>query len=302
MVAWGALSVVGCGRVGFDLLGGATAGSDANGMADSALVDAPAMASQVTPLGTAMANTNMVMLPNVTLAPGTWLLVVTSDHNADIGTMTWNGNTVTEEMSMGTWGNGPTYSSVWAYYSATGGSGPLIGYSTGVQDVVMLASAVSGLDPAGMDQQSMGFGAGTTASTGTTPPTADSNELVYVAALGDQGGAALGGTWSSGYTAGQSAFGPSGSIVEGWQTVTTTGGYTASLSGIPSQNWGAAILTYLQATTSYTWVPTSSQTGPFATPLSVTAGAACTVQGSTTSCSAPAGGGLFWHYATCSCQ
>ena len=52
----------------------------------------------------------------------------------------------------------------------------------------------------------------------------------------------------------------------------------------------------------FIWQAVSNQTGPFGAPLSITMGNTCATQGTTASCSAPAGGGQYWHYDTCQCE
>lgn len=52
----------------------------------------------------------------------------------------------------------------------------------------------------------------------------------------------------------------------------------------------------------YTWVSKTAATGPFGAPLAVQQGSSCSSVGASSSCSSPAGGGQYWHYATCQCE
>lgn len=52
----------------------------------------------------------------------------------------------------------------------------------------------------------------------------------------------------------------------------------------------------------YSWVSKTAATGPYGAPLSVAEGSSCSTPGSSSACSAPAGGGQYWHYATCQCE
>lgn len=68
-------------------------------------------------------------------------------------------------------------------------------------------------------------------------------------------------------------------------------------------NWGAWIEVMNNCgTVAYSWVPKTSATGPFGAPLSIQSSSSCSTPGSNSSCSAPAGGGQYWHYAQCQCE
>lgn len=55
-------------------------------------------------------------------------------------------------------------------------------------------------------------------------------------------------------------------------------------------------------TVAYSWVSKTAATGPFGAPLAVQQGSSCSSVGANSSCSSPAGGGQYWHYATCQCE
>jgi len=69
----------------------------------------------------------------------------------------------------------------------------------------------------------------------------------------------------------------------------------------PQGTWSAWMNT-TETCPGLVWQPFSDSTGPFATALSATVGATCAPSGAMMACSTQAGGGMYNHFASCTCQ
>ncbi len=186
-----------------------------------------------------------ITLPAVTLDPGETLIVATNRHVTDSDTVTWRSISLNEDLPVAVWGSGPMYTSIWSLYSAGGGTGDIVDTSSASNSGDMIAIAVAGLDPAGaLDATASNTGNGTIASSGSTAPTAVPREFLFAIVGGDDG-SPLNGSWGNGLVAGQSVVGVNDETSEGFEIVSSSGNYDATLSNITlSQDWCAAIATY----------------------------------------------------------
>ncbi|MDH5722237.1 MAG: hypothetical protein OEY94_02815 [Alphaproteobacteria bacterium] len=189
---------------------------------------------------------------------------------ATLGTVTgvtWNGTALTLNAQ-----NNATvpYYSVYSLPNVTGATGDLVLTMSGTITAAVTAYSVTNLTSAPFDKQSGTTGTSTTPSS-TAATTTQANEFLFgcIAANGPE----IDGTWDAPFSAapGTSAIATSGqgaasniAVRTGYATVTATGSYLASMTGITSRDWAAAIATYKNNTNpvpcSCTW-PVGSGTG-----------------------------------------
>ena len=246
--------VTACGRIAFDgvatsdAIGGSAQGDGGRdapgGMNGDAAGDGGGSATGITTIreGTNSGNTSMQFLMAVILNAGDTVIVAMNQAATTTASVTWNGISLARVAGPVTCnGNSAT---LWSYTTSVSGAGNVIATTAaGSHPSDMIVTIATGLVANASDQVHTASGLGTVADTGATSTTTAPRELVYAVVAGD-GGAALGGSWSAGWTPSQDVATSSADSADATLITSAVGTFDAMLSGIPSQNWCAIVATF----------------------------------------------------------
>ena len=179
------------------------------------------------------------------------LLIASCNVGVAGATATWNGASMTLDNS--TAYNGATTTYVWSLYVTSGGTHNLTASWSGSHSSACQYLTVTSTLTSSITDQTAAANTTTSGSpsSGATATTSQNDEFLY-GVIGCQysgnNDAALGGAWSNSFTPAQDTHGTIPiNIGSGYNTVSSTGAYTAAKTGITTTNLvacGSVIVTY----------------------------------------------------------
>lgn len=196
--------------------------------------------------------TDLCILSSVAIANGASVVVCVSTEAAGIASVTWNGQALTADVSLGLSLGKPT-TAIYSKHNVTGATGDVVMTPSGTDwlglGMSLTVYEVPGLASTPLDKSVGNQGTGTSPGSGATATTAQADE-VLIGVVGEQTlGFAVGGTWDNSFIGSQDAHtagidtGDVG-ISSAYRIVAATGAYSASKSSAVNGNYSAAIATY----------------------------------------------------------
>jgi len=193
---------------------------------------------------------NVVTIPNVSLAPGSTLVVFVCANHTFATTVKWGATDLSiakERIFISDPDQGTLQ--CWILDNVAGGTANIVATTAEAgseQGAAMFATEVQGLQNPSLDAAWSNVGADANPTVTASAPTAQANEIL-LAAVGDDGqnGQAL-GTWGNGFTQGQSNGSAGGfadcSINEGYRIVNGVGTFTADDTGRNLLDWAMILI------------------------------------------------------------
>jgi hypothetical protein len=180
----------------------------------------------------------------VTLKAGETLLVSCNDEGGD-AEVSWGDASLHKDASAH--GSG-FYTMIFTVYSANGGTADIVASHLSGGDLIINAYSITNLAPSALDKTAVATGTGTSPASGSTAATSHANELLW-GSIGYASNAKATGTWSEGFTSGAQFTNTGGisGVDDGYKTVSSTGAYAATKSGVDKDAWAALIATYATA-------------------------------------------------------
>lgn len=208
-------------------------------------------------LGTASgtaSGASITLLTNVALAAGDGLLLFIAydpTPSSAISTITWNGNPMTVDGTIvnTVLGGSAGILDCFVLENAPAGSGSIVvdlSVTGALAAWAAFATRITNANATLKDRAKTNGGTSASPSSTATLATLHNNELLVGAVA--WANAAISGSWSNNFTAGQSASDGAGfSIEEGFRIVSAKATYTAAKSGATNTDWAAGIFTCREA-------------------------------------------------------